>query len=50
MGDMRNDYKIFLVIYEQTRTLERPRRRWKDNIKMYHKEIAWEGIYWIHLV
>jgi hypothetical protein len=24
-------------------------RRWEDNIRMYLREIGWEGVYWIHL-
>jgi hypothetical protein len=27
----------------------RPRRRWVDNIKMYHKQIKWEDVDWIDL-
>jgi hypothetical protein len=29
--------------------LRRPRRRWKDNIKIALKEIWWEGVDWIHM-
>jgi hypothetical protein len=25
------------------------RCRWEDNIKIYLKEIEWEGVHWIHL-
>jgi hypothetical protein len=34
---------------EGKRPLGRPRHRWKDNIKMDHEEIGWEGVDWIHL-
>jgi hypothetical protein len=27
----------------------RPRRRWKDNIRMYLKETEWEEVDWIQL-
>jgi hypothetical protein len=27
----------------------RPRRRWKDNIKMYLQEVGWECMDWIEL-
>jgi hypothetical protein len=27
-----------------TRPLGRPRRRWVDNIKMYLREIGWDGM------
>jgi hypothetical protein len=31
------------------RPLERPRRRWVDNIKMYLREIGWDGVDWIDM-
>jgi hypothetical protein len=31
------------------KTLERPRSRWEDGIKVDHREIGWEGVEWIHL-
>jgi hypothetical protein len=27
----------------------RPRHRWEDNIRMYHREIGWEVVDWTHL-
>jgi hypothetical protein len=39
---MRNLYKIVVGKPEGRRTLERPTRRWEDNIKMNIKEIGWE--------
>jgi hypothetical protein len=35
---------------EGKRPLGRPRRRWVDNIKMYLREIEWDGMDWIDLV
>jgi ribosome biogenesis protein Nip4 len=29
--------------------LQRPRRRWEDNIRMTLREIGWEVACWIHL-
>jgi hypothetical protein len=29
--------------------LGRPRRRWVDNIKIYLREIGWDGMDWIDL-
>jgi len=29
--------------------VKRPRRRWQNNIKMYLKELGWEGVEWIQL-
>jgi hypothetical protein len=34
---------------ERKRPLERPRRRWVDNIKMDLSEIGWDGVDWIDL-
>jgi len=34
---------------EGKRPLGKPRRRWSDNIRMYHREIRWEGVNWVHL-
>jgi hypothetical protein len=34
---------------ERNRPLGRPRRRWEDNIKVYLREIGWEGVDWMHL-
>jgi hypothetical protein len=34
---------------EGKRLLEEPRRRWDNSIKMYLKEIGWEGSGWIDL-
>jgi hypothetical protein len=34
---------------EGKRPLKRPRRRWKDNIKMYLRGIDWGGTNWIDL-
>jgi hypothetical protein len=30
-------------------TLGKPLRRREDNIRMYPKEIGWEGVNWMHL-
>jgi hypothetical protein len=34
MGEMRNAYKMLVGKPERKSVLGRPRRRWKDNIKM----------------
>jgi hypothetical protein len=34
---------------EGRRPLERPRRRWVDNIKINLREIGWDGMDWIDL-
>jgi hypothetical protein len=40
MGEMRNTYKILVVNFEGKRPLERPRRRWEDNIKTNLRKIG----------
>jgi hypothetical protein len=42
MRGMRNSHKTLVRKTEGTRTLGRPRRRWKDNIRMDLREISWE--------
>jgi hypothetical protein len=49
MRKMRNAYKVSVGKLERKGPLERPRRRWEDNIRMYLKEIGWEGVDWIQL-
>jgi hypothetical protein len=41
MGEGRNVYRILVGKPEGKRPLERPRRRWKDVIKMDLMEIGW---------
>jgi len=43
MGEMRNSYKILVENPEEKRSLERPRRRWKDNIRMDLRKMGWDG-------
>jgi hypothetical protein len=49
MGEGRNVYRVLVGKPEGKRPLERPRRRWKDGIKMDLREIGWVGVEWIHL-
>jgi hypothetical protein len=41
--------KVFKGKPEGKMPLERPRRRWVDNIKMNFREIRWSGMDWIDL-
>jgi hypothetical protein len=41
---MRNAYNIFVGNPEGVRLFRRPRYRWEDNIRMYLREIGWEGV------
>jgi hypothetical protein len=49
MGVKRNAYRILVGNPEGKKPLERPRRRWVDNIKMDLSEIGWGGMDWIYL-
>jgi hypothetical protein len=49
VGKMRNVYIIYVGKRERKRLLGRPRRRLDDNIRMDLREIAWEGLDWMHL-
>jgi hypothetical protein len=40
MGDKRNACNILVVKPERKRPLARPRRRWKDNVRMDLREIG----------
>jgi hypothetical protein len=40
MGKIKNAYKILVGSPEGKRALERPRRRWEDNIKIYLRDLA----------
>ena len=40
MDQSRNAYRLFLGKPEGKRPLGRPRRRWKDNIKMDLREVG----------
>jgi hypothetical protein len=46
---MRNAYGIMVGKSEGKRPLGRPRRKWEDNIKMDLREVASEGMDWMHL-
>jgi hypothetical protein len=49
IGENRNAYRLLMGKLEEKRTLERPRRRWENSIKMDLKEIGWDGMDWIDL-
>jgi hypothetical protein len=46
MGEKRNAYRLSAGKPEGKTPLERPRQRWKDNIKMYLKRnrMGWYGL------
>jgi hypothetical protein len=49
MGERRGAYRALVGKPDGRRPLERPRRRWEDNIKMDLREIGWGGMDWINL-
>jgi hypothetical protein len=49
MGVKRNAYRLLVGKPKGKRPLERPRRRWIDNIKMGLLEIGWSDVNWIGL-
>jgi hypothetical protein len=49
MGEERSAYQILVGRLEGRRPLERPRRKWEDNIKTDLREVGWWGMNWIEL-
>jgi hypothetical protein len=49
MEKKMNAYRILMGKPEGKRPLERPRRRWVNNIKIDLREIGWDGMDWIDL-
>ena len=47
MGERRGVYSVLVGKPEGKRPLWRPRRRWENNIKMDHQEVAFGYIVWI---
>jgi hypothetical protein len=46
---VRNAYRILVGKPEGKRPLRRQRRGWVNNIKIYLREIGWDGMDWIEL-
>jgi hypothetical protein len=49
MGERRGVYRVLVGKLEGRRPLWRPRRRWKDNIKMDLQEVGFGRIDWVEL-
>jgi hypothetical protein len=50
MVEGRGVYRVLVGRPERRKPLGRPRRRWKDNIKLDLREIGIDGANWIRLV
>jgi hypothetical protein len=48
-GGKKNTYTLLLGKLEGKGPVDKPWGRWEDNIKMYVKEVGWEGVGWISL-
>jgi transposase len=48
-GENRNAYKVLVGKPEGKIPLGRPRCRWVDNIKIYIRDIGYDGMDWIDL-
>jgi hypothetical protein len=50
MGEWRVVYRVLVEKHEGRRPLERPRLRWKDNIKMDFWDVGvWTGWSWLRI-
>jgi hypothetical protein len=53
VGERKNIYRVLVVKPEGKRPLGRPRRRWKDNIKMDFQKVVcggvWTGLSWLRI-
>jgi len=50
MGERRGVHRVFVVISEVKRPLDRARLRWEVNIKVDIQEVGCGGMDWIELV
>jgi hypothetical protein len=48
-GERRGIYRVLVRKPEGKRSLGRPRRRWKDNIKMTLHKVGCYGLDWINV-
>jgi hypothetical protein len=49
MGEKRNLFRTWVGNPEEKKPLGRPRRRWVDNIKIYLREVGWDGVDWLDM-
>jgi hypothetical protein len=49
MGERRDVCRVLVGKPKGKRPLQRPRRRWEDNIKMDPQEVRYVGMEWVKL-
>jgi hypothetical protein len=50
IGEGSGVYRVLVMKLEGKRLLERPRRRWEDNIKMDLQDVGvWTGLCWLRI-
>jgi hypothetical protein len=49
MVERRNADTVLFRNSEGRKPRGRPRRRWEDDIRMYLRELGWDGVDWMHL-
>ena len=49
MGQKKNPHKGLVGKCEGKRPLQRPKRKWEDDIKIHFKETGWENVNWSDL-
>jgi len=47
MWDRRGAFGVLVGRSDGRKTVERPRHRLKDNIKVVHQEVGWNGLIWL---
>jgi hypothetical protein len=50
MNEEEEHITVFMGTPEKRRLLERPRYKWKYNIKIDLRDICWPDVDWIHLL
>ena len=48
IGNKTRAYRILVGRSEVKRPLERPRRRWENNIKLALQDLRWKGMKWFN--
>ena len=49
MGESKGAYRVLVGKLEGRRALDRPRRRWEDNVNTDLRQVEWGDVDWIDL-